>query len=106
MGICVPLLFQINHDGTGLFSREDRELGPRMIVPGHGPVSTRIDERRFADGLLIDPLPSWNLHDLIGKTNREVELRIGSLQPVLEVGNQVGRTEIPKAHFGQKLSTV
>jgi hypothetical protein len=52
MGISVPLIFQISHDGTGLFSHEDIELGPRMIVPGHVPVSTRIDERRFADGLL------------------------------------------------------
>lgn len=73
-----------------------------MIVRCHGPVSTRIDERRFGDGLLIDPLPSGDLHDFIAKTIREVEPRIGTLQPVLEVGNQVVRKEIPKTPFGQE----
>src|SRR6185295_10592976 len=40
------------------------------------------------------------------KAVREVEHRIGSLQQVLKVGDQVGRKEIPEASFGEETERV
>jgi hypothetical protein len=89
MGIRVPFVFQIRHNGAGFLACEDGELATRMIVPGHGPVSAWIDERRFADCPLVDPLPSRDLHDIVEKSIREVEHRIRSLQLLFEVGDQI-----------------
>jgi hypothetical protein len=47
-------------------------------------------------------LPSGNVHDLVGKAVREVEQRLGGLQPVFEVGDQMGRKKISKEPPSEK----
>ena len=59
--IRIPFAFQIGHDGLRVLSREHGKAAAHMIVPGHRSVSAWIDECRFANRLLIDPLPSGNL---------------------------------------------
>lgn len=67
--IRIPFAFQIGHDGLRFLSLEHGKAAAHMIVPGHRSVSAWIDECRFADRLLIDPLPSGNLDNLVYKSH-------------------------------------
>lgn len=87
MRVRVPFIFQIGYDRAGFLPGKNGKPIMRMIVPGHGPISSWIDERRFADRLLVDSLPGRDLHDMVEKAIREVEHRIGSLQLLTEVGD-------------------
>jgi hypothetical protein len=102
--IRIPFVFQIGLDGVRFLSRTYGKAAARMIVPGHRSVSAWIDEYRFADRLLIDPLPSRNLDNLVYKSISQMEYRIGGVQLVFEVGDQIGRQEIRKPPSEKKLS--
>ena len=102
--IRIPFVFQIGRNSLCFLPREHGKAATCMIVPGHRSVSAWIDECRFADRLLIDPLPSGNRDNLVYESIGEMEYRIGGVQLVLEVGNHIGRKEIPEASFGTKLS--
>src|SRR5262245_48418819 len=106
IGVRVSFVFQIGYDGAGFLSGENGKPATCMIVPGHGPISSWIDERRFADRLLVDPLPSRDLHDMVEKSIREVKHRIGSLQLLTEIGDHISGQEIPKAPFGEETESV
>src|SRR5215470_14721120 len=79
IGVHIPFVFQVGHNGPGFFSGENRKSATCMIVPGHGPVPAWIDEGRFANRLLIDPLSNRDFHDMVEKSIREVKHWIGSL---------------------------
>ncbi|OGW47260.1 MAG: hypothetical protein A2V62_03250 [Nitrospirae bacterium RBG_19FT_COMBO_58_9] len=73
-----------------------------MIVPGHRPIPLRIDKSRCADGLLVETRLCGKRDDLVGEAIREVKNRIGSLQPLFKIGDQICRQEISKAPFGEE----
>ena len=104
--IHILLVLQIGHDGLRFLSRKQGKAATRMIVPSHRSVSAWINERRFADRLLIDPLPGGNLDNLVYKSICEMEYRIGGVQLVLEVGNHIGRKEISEASFGKETQCI
>ena len=94
--------FQISHNGGGFLACEDRQLGPRIVLPGHGPISPGIHESRFSDDLIECPRPCRHFHISVREPIREMEHRICRLQLTIQIGNQVRRKKMTKRAIGKK----
>ena len=79
--------FQIGHDGGGFLAGEDGQLGPCIVMPGHGPVSSRVHESRSSDDLIECPRPRRYFYTSIIEPIREMEHRICGLQLTVHIGD-------------------